>query len=165
MIIGNPEFFMIHYDMVLLSDRFSFGAVNFIIDHKFFPGTGIYHTFESVLGCLKSGAEDFATLQDSGSFHFTNNEFSNPDFYEDENRKLVKLHIAELEDSGLGVRVGRDGNEERAFITMDFEETWVEYRFPLGTVESVLRQLPYVEELKAAMMRGDLPLPCGNVAN
>lgn len=62
-------------------------------------------------------------------------------------QNLLIVDTGELDIQGLFLRLGYSGDEERLFYSLDFEKTFQEVRYPRGTIESVLAQLPTREEL------------------
>lgn len=62
-------------------------------------------------------------------------------------QNLLEIDTGELDMQGLFLRLGYSDGEERLFYSLDFERTFQEVRYPRGTVESVLAQLPTREEL------------------
>ncbi|MNP70944.1 hypothetical protein D3C76_1672500 [compost metagenome] len=57
------------------------------------------------------------------------------------------MNVAELHDYGCNFWLGFSGNEDRLFYSLDFESSFIESRFPRGTVEELIRTLPLAGSL------------------
>lgn len=143
MIIGDPYQIAIQVEQVdfLCSPT---GVFNFIINDMLIPGKGVTIDLYIVISSLKDSLESgLKTLNgDIGSLPIENMDFS-----EGEPENLIPLNVAELYDYGCNFWLGFDGEEERLIYTLDFEKSFIENRFPRGTIEKLIRQLPQSDVL------------------
>lgn len=143
MIIGNPYQIAIQIEQldVLCSPTWIF---NLILNDVLIPAKGVttdlYIVISSLKDSLEIGIKDIDG--DIGGYPLDEMDFSEgtPD-------KLISLNVAELYDYGCNFWLGFDGDEERFIYTQDFENSFMENRFPRGTVERLITSLPDAEML------------------
>lgn len=143
MIIGNP------YQIAIQLEQLDFlcspsGIFNFIINELIIPGKGVTIDFYIVISSLKDSLESGLRKQlpDIGS-----TSIEEMDFSEGEPKNLISLDGAELHDYGCIFWLGFDGDEDRLIYSVDFEKSYCENRFPKGTVEGLIRDLPSADRL------------------
>lgn len=143
MIIGNPYQIAIQIEQIdtLCSPS---GLFNFIINDVLIPGKGVTIDLYIVISSLKESLEEGLkkTTQDIGNISIENMDFS-----EGEPQNLIPLNVAELYDYGCNFWLGFDYNEERLIYTLDFENSFIENRFPKGTIEKLIKTLPPADML------------------
>ena len=111
--------------------------------------TSIFPYFRSPFLCY---GEDENGKNTDGIEVNTGEEFGEKEFNIQEYNNLTIQNLlivdtGELDMQGLFLRLGYSSDEERLFYSLDFEKTFQEVRYPRGTIESVLAQLPTREEL------------------
>lgn len=138
MIIGNPYQIAVQLEQIDILCSPS-GIFNFIINDRLIPGRGItidlYIVISSLKESLSNGLKN--KIPDVGDIPIKKMDFSEgmPD-------KLISLNGAELHDYGCVFWLGFDGDEERFIYTIDFEENFMEVRYPKGTIEHLINSLP-----------------------
>lgn len=146
MIIGDPYQIAIQIEKIeqmglRCSDS---GMFNFIINDIFIPGKGVDIDLYMVISSLKESLE--AGLKeidgDIGDIPIDQIDLSEGEF-----KNLISLNGGVLYDHGCNFWLGFDGNEERLIYTVDYEKSYVETRYPKGTVEKLIRKLPLAESL------------------
>ena len=143
MIIGNPYQIAIQMELidVLCSPC---GVFNFIVNDMFVPGKGVTIDLYVVISSLKGSLEEGLRLINNDIGDLSLDCLS---FLDGTPENLIALNVAELYDYGCNFWLGFDGDEERLIYTVDFENSYMESRFPRGTVESLIRTLPLAETL------------------
>lgn len=143
MIIGNPYQIAIQIEQVDVLCSPS-GIFNFIINDLFIPGKGVAIDLYVVISSLKDSLEDGLKKidEDIGDFPIEKMNFS-----EGEVKNLISLDVAELYDYGCNFWLGFDGGEDRLIYTLDYENSFIEDRFPRGTIEKLIRALPLANTL------------------
>lgn len=143
MIIGNPYQIAIQIEQVDVLCSPS-GIFNFIINDLFVPGKGVaidlYVVISSLKDSLEYGLEEIN--EDIGDFPIEKMNFS-----KGEVKNLISLDVAELYDYGCNFWLGFDGSEDRLIYTLDYENSFIENRFPRGTIEKLIRALPLANTL------------------
>ncbi|MCT4713911.1 immunity 42 family protein [Enterobacteriaceae bacterium H18W14] len=143
MIIGNPYQIAIQVEQidVLCSPS---GIFNFIINDMLIPGKGVTIDLYIVISSLKESLEiGLKEVNDD----IGNVTIEKMDFSEGMPEKLIPLNVAELYDYGCNFWLGFDGDEDRLIYTLDFENSFIENRFPRGTIEKLIRTLPLADSL------------------
>ncbi|MDB6375139.1 Imm42 family immunity protein [Photorhabdus bodei] len=142
MIIGDPYQIAIHIEQidVLCSPS---GMFNFIINDTLVPGKGVTMDLYMVISELKESLEDGMrkNLRDVGNI-----PLSDLDFSEGEPENFISLS-SELSDYGFIFWLGFDGDEDRLIYTTNYEKTFQEERYPRGTIEKLIKDLPLAEDL------------------
>ncbi|CAI2154583.1 TPA: immunity 42 family protein [Serratia fonticola] len=143
MIIGDPYRIAIQVEQVdtLCSPS---GIFNFIINDLLIPGKGVTIDLYIVISSLKESL-DLGLKRYSADVG--NAPIEKIDFSEGEPENLIPLNVAELHDYGCNFWLGFSGNEDRLFYSLDFESSFIESRFPRGTVEELIRTLPLAGSL------------------
>ncbi|MCT4701373.1 immunity 42 family protein [Enterobacteriaceae bacterium H20N1] len=143
MIIGNPYQIAIQVEQidVLCSPS---GIFNFIINDMLIPGKGVTIDLYIVISSLKESLEiGLKEVNDD----IGNVTIEKMDFSEGMPENLIPLNVAELYDYGCNFWLGFDGDEDRLIYTLDFENSFIENRFPRGTIEKLIRTLPLADSL------------------
>lgn len=70
-----------------------------------------------------------------------------PDIFEIETTELG-IAYQNNDRGGLQIGIGYSGNEERVFVMCGKKQGYREFRFPKGTVEQVVKNLPSPQELQ-----------------
>jgi len=143
MIIGNPYQVAIQIEQldILCSPT---GIFNLILNDVMIPAKGVTIDLYIVISSLKESLE--VGIRNVGG-DIGGYPLNKIDFLEGTPDKLVSLNVAELYDYGCNFWLGFDGDEERFIYTQDFENSFMENRFPRGTIESLIRALPDAEML------------------
>ncbi|MBX9349581.1 immunity 42 family protein [Chromobacterium vaccinii] len=137
-IFGDVEEFAVLVDPVSRYGGFIYGEVNFIIDGvMIFPERVSDYTLNIVVHSLKRSFSRGECVVDVGSM-----SVEGIDFFSGDEGRLIRIDGSELENDGLVLFVGFDGEEERLFFSVDFGESIREKRLRKGTVESVILNLP-----------------------
>uniref|UniRef100_UPI003A8C9720 Imm42 family immunity protein n=1 Tax=Salmonella enterica TaxID=28901 RepID=UPI003A8C9720 len=143
MIVGNPYKIAIQIEQidVLCSPS---GIFNFIINDHLIPGKGItidlYVVISSLKDSLYNGLKNIS--HDVGD-----RPIKEIDFSEGTPDNLIPLDCAELHDYGSLFWLGFSGNEDRLIYTVDFEISYMESRYPKGTIENLINALPQANNL------------------
>ncbi|PTU70391.1 Imm42 family immunity protein [Chromobacterium haemolyticum] len=142
MIVGNVFEMGVQLEYVLSFNSPS-GIFNFIVDDKLMPGRGVVMDLYVIISSLKGSINDLEGVADIGGTSLEALDFSNgsPD-------NVVFLDVSELSDYGCVFWLGFDGEEDRFFYSLDYEETIQEKRFPRGTVEKLLRCILHADSLE-----------------
>lgn len=143
MIIGNPYLIAIQMEQIDILCSPS-GIFNFIIDDVLIPGKGVTIDLYIVISSLKESLEK--GLKESNE-DIGNTAIEKIDFSEGKPEKLISLDAAELYDYGCNFWLGFDGDEDRLIYTLDFENNFIENRFPRGTIEKLIQALPLADNL------------------
>lgn len=143
MIIGNPYQIAIQIEQIdtLCSPS---GIFNFIINDTLIPGKGVTIDLYIVISSLKESLEvGLKEINDD----IGDTPIEKIDFSEGIPENLISLDVAELYDYGCNFWLGFDSNEDRLIYTLDYENSFIENRFPKGTVEKLIRKLPLADAL------------------
>jgi hypothetical protein len=170
-IIYNEKYKLgIMWDIHFYSEdkSFVYGNINFIIENELFPKKFANNfTLGTVFSNLKTCLHTKWSLAGESFEKFGDRELGDRevDFaridYETELDYVEELEIFTIEMTELGDKFGEEcdanclqlwigysGDEERLFYSEDFGETFRETRFPKGTLENIISQLPSNEELR-----------------
>jgi len=144
MIIGNALDIGIQLEYITPLNSPS-GLFNFIIDDGLIPGKGTVIDLYMVILSLKDslGYHLNSGIQDIGDINIEKLDFSNgaPE-------NIIWLDCGELSDYGCVFWLGFNGEEERLFYSVDYENTIQEKRYSRGTIEKLINSLPSPEQLK-----------------
>ncbi|HEY0210186.1 Imm42 family immunity protein [Acerihabitans sp.] len=142
MIIGDPYTIAIHIEQIDIFCSPS-GMFNFIIGDSLLPGKGVTTDLYMVISELKESLEKGINrnLKCIGNIPLCELDFSHgePDG--------LMLLSSELSDHGFVCWLGFDGNEDRFIYSLDNEKTFHEERYPVGTIEKLIKDLPLSENL------------------
>lgn len=144
MIVGNALEIGIQLEYVIELDSPG-GLFNFIIDDKLIPGKGtvidLYVVISSLKDSLKSqlleGVDDIGNIP-----------LEKMDFSDGAPENVVWLDACELSDYGCVFWLAFDGDFDRFFYSIDFEESIQEKRFTRGTIENLINALPDANKLR-----------------
>lgn len=144
MIIGNALEIGVQLEYILKLSSPS-GIFNFIVDDALIPGKGVVTDLYVVISSLKDSlnSESSNSLDDVGGV-----ELHDLDFKSGAPENVIWLDAGELSDYGCVFWLGFDGNCERFFYSTDFEKTIKEKRFPKGTIEKLINNLPDADNLR-----------------
>ena len=136
---------------------FEYGKINFIIEDELFPKKFADNfTLRTVFSNLKSSFKTQFCPGGKTGYELGNREVDfikldygeEPDIFVIETTELGNKFGKECHANCLHLRIGYCGNEERLFYSEDFGKTYRETRFPKGTVERIVAQLPSAESLR-----------------
>lgn len=143
MIYGDVLVIGVQLELVMISDVIKCGMFNFVFNGKLFPGKGSRLEFYPTIGSLQDSLY-FASkrkIPDIGALPLEQIDFL------DDSPGIISLDAPEVEDFGFGCWLGFDGHEDRFFYTTDSCKTYQEKRFPRGTIERLINNLPKIEDI------------------
>lgn len=129
------------------------GLFNFILDDQLIPGKGTVTDLFVVISSLKESLK--SQLLD-GVDDIGNIPLEKMDFSDGAPENVVWLDTCELSDYGCVFWLAFDGDFDRFFYSVDFEKTIQEKRFPRGTIENLINNLPDPNRLKIDFINKNL---------
>lgn len=145
MIYGDVYLIGIQLELVGIYSNCKCGIFNFIIDEKLVPGAGVNLDFFQIIETLKKSL-DYGlnkNMPDIGAIPLEQLDFSGEVPF-----GIIALDADPLYDYGCCFSLGFDRDEDRLFYTTDYEKTMQEKRFPRGTIERLIRNLPKYDEIE-----------------
>lgn len=137
MIVKHNENFFIQFDTVYSLGEMNLGVLNFWINDKCYPGTGINLTLSSLFFTLRSNLLEISNLSiDIGNIPMEEIDFKN---FEDD--RLVWLDTGELFQLGFSLVIGFNHDCERIFYSINYEKNYYEIVLPKGTLKHTLESL------------------------
>jgi hypothetical protein len=152
MISTDPKnLFSIHWDILKVSASGElYGAIIIVIDGYTYPNK-IDHDYilKVVFSNLKCSFDDLYYVAGQSGNELGEREVDpvkldfgeEPDIFEIGTTELGTAYQND-DRGGLRIEIGYSGKDERVFVMCHNEQGYREFRFPKGTVEQVIRNLP-----------------------